>query len=108
MNEFKPGLKHPHLIRIVRLTLSPALVSDFKALFSEVKDKISVTAGCLHLELLVDAAYPNIMTTYSIWEDEQSLDAYRNSELFKATWKRTKTMFAAPPVAFSSFQAETL
>ena len=106
MNEPKPGMQHPHLIRIVRLTLSPEYVADFKTLFSEVKDRIRASAGCLHLELLVDATYPNIMTTYSIWQHAAALDAYRNSELFSVTWKRTRTMFAAPPLAFSSFQVD--
>ncbi len=94
------------LIRIVRLTLQPEQVSAFREMFREVKGKIRASAGCLHLELLVDAVYPNIVTTYSVWEDEQALNAYRDSNLFQQTWKKTKPMFAAPPLAFSSFNIE--
>lgn len=96
------------LIRIVRLTLHPDEVPAFLQMFEDVKGKIRASAGCMHLELLVDASYPNIMTTYSVWENEEALNAYRNSDLFRQTWKKTKRMFAAPPLAYSSFKIDGL
>ncbi len=95
---------HNHLIRIVRLTLAPEKVGEFMEMFTSIKSKINASDGCLHLELLQDVVYPNIITTYSIWTDQSALDAYRTSELFGQVWGKTKTMFAAPPIAFSSKQ----
>lgn len=99
---------HDHLIRIVRLTLVPEKMNEFMEMFSSIKSKIRASNGCLHLELLQDITYPNIVTTYSIWTEESALNAYRNSELFKQVWSKTKTMFAAPPVAFSNKQIEVI
>ncbi len=97
----------PPLIRIVRLTLHPEQVAPFRKMFDEVKDAIRASTGCLHLELLVDAVYPNILTTYSLWEDEAALNMYRDSDLFVQTWQKTRQMFAAPPLAFSSFKIDS-
>lgn len=92
---------HDHLTRIVRLTLAPEKMGEFMEMFTAINSKIRSSKGCLHLELLQDTTYANIVTTYSIWEDESALNAYRNSELFGQVWSKTKTMFAAPPTAFS-------
>ena len=100
--------QHNDLIRIVRLTLAPEKVNDFMEMFNAIRSKIRLTEGCKHLALLQDATFPNILTTYSIWTDESALNAYRSSNLFKNTWRETRTMFAAPPAAFSSFQLQVV
>ncbi len=100
--------KHNHLIRIVRLTLKPEKLDDFLLMFETIKTKIRKSDGCEHLELLQDAGFPNIVATYSLWRNEEALNAYRHSALFKEVWSETKTMFAAPPFAFSSHQLQVL
>ena len=89
------------LIRIVRLTLHPEKVEAFHTLFSRAAPEIRAFDGCRHLELWSDATYPNIVATYSLWANEDALNRYRNSEFFRTTWGRTRTLFAAPPVAYS-------
>ena len=99
---------HNHLIRIVRLTLEPEKVDEFMQMFASVHSKIRLFEGCIHLELLQDTTFPNILTTYSLWTDESALNAYRSSVLFQKTWRKTKTMFAAPPSAFSNFLVQVI
>jgi heme-degrading monooxygenase HmoA len=41
------------------------------------------------------------MFTYSQWDSEESLNAYRQTELFVQTWKRTKTLFQEKAEAWS-------
>ena len=89
------------LIRTVRMTFRPDALADFFAMFEGVSPQIRAFEGCHHLELWEDARYPNILTTYSLWDDADALDAYRHSDLFRATWDRTKRLFAAPTVAHS-------
>jgi quinol monooxygenase YgiN len=57
--------------------------------------------GCVSLELLQDVSHPNIFFTYSQWEREDHLSAYRNSELFKEVWGSTKKLFKDKPEAWS-------
>lgn len=89
------------LVRIVRMTFNPEAVETFLELFDRSAPKIRAFSGCLHLELLADSRYPNVISTYSRWASESALNVYRESDLFTETWTQTKTMFAAPPEAYS-------
>src|SRR5687768_13316043 len=89
------------IIRIVKMTFEPSKVKDFIEVFDASKERIRNFEGCSHLELLNDIHSTNVFFTYSHWESEVHLDAYRNSELFKATWTRTKVLFSAKPEAWS-------
>lgn len=89
------------LIRVVRMTFRPEERNNFLELFDQCKEKIRHFKGCSHLELLEDYNDPNVFSTYSYWEDEAALNAYRHSELFAEVWANTKSKFAAKPVAFS-------
>ncbi len=89
------------LVRIVKLTFKHENISSFEAIFEETKDKIRNFEGCSHLELFQDMKNPHIFFTYSYWEDEQALENYRVSELFQATWARTKVLFGDKPEAWS-------
>ena len=44
--------------------------------------------------LYSDAGLPGVFFTYSVWDSPAHLDAYRNSELFRTTWAKTKAWFA--------------
>ncbi len=90
------------LIRIVRMTFQEDKVEDFLKVFDESKEKIRHFPGCHHLELLKDYSQENIFSTYSYWEDDEALNNYRYSELFKGVWSETKILFKEKPVAFSS------
>lgn len=89
------------VVRLVRMTFDPSSVPAFLSLFDAVKDQIRAFPGCSHLELLQNDRFPNVLSTYSIWDNNDALEAYRKSELFIDTWQRTSTWFAAPPRASS-------
>lgn len=83
------------------MTFEEEKVRDFLNVFAESKNAIRHFPGCRHLELWRDRSRRNIFFTYSFWESETALENYRNSELFKNTWSRTKVLFAAKPEAWS-------
>jgi quinol monooxygenase YgiN len=94
------------IVRIVRMYFDPEKVNNFLELFKDVKEKIRQFEGCQHLELLKDVNHKNVFCTYSIWQDEEHLNKYRFSELFKNTWTETKKLFNEKPVAFSLEKVE--
>ncbi len=96
------------LIRIVRMTFQPEKVGDFLEIFAQSKHKIRAMPGCYHLELLRDYDKPDVFITHSHWEDDAALNHYRDSELFKETWAKTKVLFAEKPFAFSSKKIEDI
>ena len=89
------------ITRIVRMEFRPEAVEEFLAIFNESKSLIRHFPGVQHLELHRDFQQQNVFYTYSLWDAQESLDAYRKSELFGQVWPRTKKLFAAQPMAFS-------
>ena len=53
------------------------------------------------LELYRDKNDPTIFFTYSNWESEQHLENYRQSDIFKHVWAKTKPLFNRLPEAWS-------
>ncbi|MCS5491614.1 putative quinol monooxygenase [Algoriphagus limi] len=94
------------LIRIVRMTFQENQVQAFLKNFESNKKKIRSFPGCHHLELWQDENQKNIFLTYSHWENEEALNKYRDSELFKSVWTYTKSLFSERPIAFSSKKFE--
>ena len=76
-------------------------VEAFKSIFQENQSKISAQEGCYGVQLLQDIHDSNIFFTYSKWESQANLDQYRETELFKAVWTQTKTLFCNKPMAWS-------
>lgn len=76
-------------------------VEEFLVVFNSAKDKIRSFPGCISMELLNDINQPSVYVTISLWKSEEDLENYRNSELFKNTWSRTKALFAEKAQAFS-------
>ncbi len=89
------------LVRIVKMSFDPEKTEVFLDIFNESKSKIRGFDGCEHLELYRDKKMPNIFFTYSYWESESHLNAYRNSDYFGMVWKATKSLFNDKPEAWS-------
>lgn len=89
------------IIRIVKLTFREEEIQNFLTLFEQVKERIRTSEGCYDLALWRDINNPHIFFTYSIWDKEEHLNKYRDSELFADTWSSTKVKFAAKPEAWS-------
>lgn len=95
-------------IRIVKMKFKPEHCSAFEENFDNKKEKIRSFPGCHRLELLHDKNDPTTYFTYSYWDKDESLENYRNSELFKGVWAYTKTLFDAKPEAWSVEQRDVL
>jgi len=87
--------------RIVKMEFEAEGVAAFLANFETVKEQIRNFPGCLFLQLYVDKNDPSIYFTYSRWEQEEDLEKYRNSDLFKNVWTTTKKLFRSKAQAWS-------
>lgn len=95
------------MIRLVDMEFRPEERLRFLQVFDESKSAIASFPGCLRLELINDKSNPNRFCTYSYWDKEESLENYRNSDLFKSTWSKTKPLFSRRAEA-SSFDRKFL
>ncbi|MHA6281129.1 putative quinol monooxygenase [Salinimicrobium sp. CAU 1759] len=89
------------LVRIVKMTFEPSKIEAFQELFERKRNKIRGFEGNEFLELYQDKNNKNIFFTYSYWKDEEALENYRVSSLFKEVWSETKQMFSGKPEAWS-------
>ena len=87
--------------RLVKMTFRSEDVQTFLEVFFANKERIASFEGCLHLELQRDVNSPDIFFTISKWRSEEDLENYRNSELFKGVWKKTKVLFAEKAEAWT-------
>ena len=89
------------LVRLVQMQMREDALAAFLDLFERTAPRIRAVPGCRRLDLWQDADDPTRVATHSHWDDDDALDAYRRSDLFRATWAETKTYFAAPASAQS-------
>ena len=87
--------------RLVKLTFQPQYVGTFLERFVHLEPKILSSPGCQHLKVWQSISSPNVIFTYSIWDDEDHLNAYRQSAFFRKTWSQTKEWFSEAPEAWS-------
>ncbi len=95
-------------IRIVKMRFHEETIAAFLANFEAVKQDIRNFEGNQFLELYQDKNDPRIFFTYSYWENEATLEKYRNSILFNEVWSYTKTLFSDKPEAWSVDRLVTL
>jgi len=89
------------LVRIVKMGFYKQNVEVFLENFDANKAQIRAFEGCTFLELYRDKKDPGIFFTYSHWESEDALEAYRKSELFRMVWGKIKPLFSIRPEAWS-------
>ncbi|MEW4925410.1 antibiotic biosynthesis monooxygenase family protein [Algibacter sp. 2305UL17-15] len=96
------------LVRIVKMSFEEHNINEFLTIFETNKMFIRGFEGCRLLELYRDKNETNIFFTYSYWNSEADLEHYRQSQLFKTVWSKTKQLFNAKPQAWSVDKLETL
>lgn len=89
------------LTRIVKMTFKEAHITSFENYFPQIVNQIKDRSGCSDVKLLHDINDPRIFFTYSVWDSEEDLNAYRDSELFGEVWPKVKCWFDAKPEAWS-------
>ena len=88
-------------IRIVKMSFEEKHIDTFLENFHQNKTDIRNFNGCRLLELYRDKEHSNVFFTYSYWEAQENLDNYRQSDLFKSVWAKTKILFNDKPQAWS-------
>ncbi len=89
------------LVRIVKMSFKEERIEEFLENFNSKKAHIRHFEGCNFLEVYRDKHNTNIFFTYSYWDSESDLERYRNSDLFKDVWSKTKPLFSDKPQAWS-------
>lgn len=89
------------IYRIVRLAFYPEKCSSFLEAFEKRRPLVVGFSGCRSLKLLNDAENSSVFYTFSCWENEAALEAYRSSEVFQSLWQTIKPWFSEKAQAWS-------
>lgn len=90
------------IIRIVKMEFTTETAPLFLEVFHASAEQIRSFPGNQGLQLLRETGDSPIFFTYSYWENEEALEAYRHSSLFESTWAKTKILFGGKPQAWST------
>ena len=88
------------ITRIVQLPIDPGSNEGeaFICLFDKYKAEIASAEGCLGVKMLRGDKH---FFTYSRWESEGHLNAYRHNKVFEEVWPQTKALFSGKPKAWT-------
>lgn len=89
------------ITRIVKLEFQEDKIDDFLSFFDTIKHVVNEFPGCYGMKLYQDIDRPNIVMTYSHWDNQESLNNYRNSSQFGMIWPKIKPWFKEKPEAWS-------
>lgn len=87
--------------RIVKIRFNEDFSCEFEQIFIETKPLILKQKGCISVTMMKNIHQKNEFFTYSLWKNEEDLNNYRNTELFKSVWKKLKSNFSTKPEAWS-------
>lgn len=96
------------LVRIVKMGFYKQNIDVFLQKFENNKTEIRAFNGCTFLALYQATDNPTVFFTYSYWESDSQLQAYRQSKAFRTLWKQLKPLFSIRPEAWSVNKLETL
>lgn len=92
------------LNRIVKMHFREEAVEEFLTVFYRYRAGIAAQSGCQSVSLLQDHANKSIFYTFSLWDNAESLEKYRQSALFQEVWPQTKKLFLEPALAWSLYE----
>ena len=88
--------------RIVKMSFDKSNAALFLEIFNEHREQIRAAEGCTYLELWQTEENDSMLFfTHSRWENEEYLNNYRHSDVFKIVWPKTKALFNSPPQAWT-------
>ena len=95
--------------RIVKMSFDKSNAALFLEIFNEHREQIRAAEGCTYLELWqTEENDSTLFFTHSKWENEEHLNNYRHSDIFKIVWPKTKELFNASPQAWTVNSLVTL
>lgn len=90
------------------MSFDNANVDFFLEGFNNNKEKIRKVEGCRLLELYRDRNISSTFFTYGYWATKADLEAYRNCDLFKTVWVKTRMLFNDNPEVWSVDKLDSL
>ncbi len=89
------------IVRIVKLQFDESTHEEAQSHLLSYVSTVRSWPGCSRLEVLFDAHRVGRVVTYSHWESESALNAYRISPVFREFWSLVKPHLSKPAEAWT-------
>lgn len=89
------------IVRVVELKFEKENLPLALEKLEAIAPKVRAMDGCSYLEISSGIKRQGVILTYSHWVDTEALNAYRDSDTFRAFWSDIKQLFAEPAKAWS-------
>jgi len=88
--------------RIVKLTVKNASAkSEFEKIYQVRNPFKNGVKGCTSVKVMQDVNHKDVFYTVSLWDSNDDLEAYRQSDYFAETWPMVKAQLSKRAEAFS-------
>lgn len=71
------------ITRITKFQVKPELSEEFESFVHQFKDELMSTEGCRHFDILKDKENNKQLFMFMIWQEDDFLDQFRQSDLNK-------------------------
>lgn len=89
------------ITRLVKISLQAKKAGEFETLFYQSQAYIENFDGCRKTNLFRVAGSSEEYFTISYWDNEQALENYRASAVFKDVWSKVKPLFSGKAEAWT-------
>ena len=89
------------ITRLVKLSLQIEKAAEFETIFYQSQAHIENFNGCQKTNLFKVTGNQAQYFTISYWDNDQALENYRASALFKDVWSRVKPLFSGKAEAWT-------
>ena len=101
LTQIKVNLVFVQHAKLVNINI---VLDQVRVIFAESKNHIAGQPGCHGVQLLESEGH---FFTFSHWESEADLNAYRESALFGEVWPKTKALFYDKPQAWTCHKTDS-
>ncbi len=82
------------------MTLKEAHVDSFKKRIPIISIEVRRVSGCMHNDIFRDKNKDNVFYSYTIWNSEEDIEKYLNSQYYKEIWNDLWDYFKIEPQAW--------
>ncbi len=84
------------IVRLIHVTVDPSQIEEAERVWNEECAPLMIQQkGCMSEQLLKCSDHPGELISYSEWEDQEAIDAYRESENHKKIQSHARALQGA-------------
>ncbi|OFX61669.1 MAG: hypothetical protein A2046_04560 [Bacteroidetes bacterium GWA2_30_7] len=93
------------IVRIVKMQVNESNKVLFKQTLKDYQPLLKKQKGCMQIDMLNDKKIKDIYYSYTIWDNEENLKKYKNSDFYKELSSKVLPLCEKEPQAWTVDEA---